>query len=408
MAAIARGRVAPAVAALYGARHAPEPELPSDSDEDSTVRARVAAEEDDDEEDEDEDEDEDDEEYIPGRTRASARRAAAAIGATLGGGALAGRRHAFVSASARLSAPASDAHTDKAQGRRAVRSGVGSKRRSRGRGAMLPGSWLPAIMGPVWWRRRLAPTTASARGHSAAAAKVRAATGARTVATPSDSAQLAAATTTNEAPQRLPALRRQRRAPVHRESDASQRPFTAALHGESDAAAADAADSADAAFASAEGARPTAVAPPSWPREASGWPSGYMPAISAISTGGTEGAFGAAVGTWEDAERGAGAAKHAGGANGHGSCNGNGHGRSNGHASANGGGIASRKRKYDYWDAELDRGRIKKTRAVRDENRQRKLERASGALRGGGGGRKGGSKGGPARRGPPMKAGKKR
>ena len=55
-----------------------------------------------------------------------------------------------------------------------------------------------------------------------------------------------------------------------------------------------------------------------------------------------------------------------------------------------------RKRAYDYWDAELDRGHVRKTQAVRDENRRLKLEKASGWLRSGGGkGSKGsGGKGG--------------
>lgn len=95
------------------------------------------------------------------------------------------------------------------------------------------------------------------------------------------------------------------------------------------------------------------------------------------------GAFSATAGTWDDSEAPSPNGRWRGA---HDQPNGNrADGDGTGSAAAGVAPGAKRKRAYDYWDAELDRGHIKKTRSVRDANRQLKLAAAAGYLRGGGG-----------------------
>ena len=334
----------------------PEPELPSDSD------AEV--------EDEDEDEVEDEveeEEWIPRRSmRSSARAAASGADDDDGddsdsGDAFVGRRRAFSTAVQRLRVPSG------------ARDGVsnGRARPSLFRRKPFGFSLLPCSLMRFWWRRPRSRRRARGTTTKGAAAREPSST-----APPPASVDLSASHAEPAAPplqlpslpaQRLPPLRPPRR---KRAASAADEPPTASTDDHAiDVSEAPLTNPEEEGYASSR----------EWLMPVMGWPV-KLPVRTA-------GAFSATAGTWDDSDalspngrwRGA-----------HDQPNGDrAAGDGTGRAAAGVAQGAKRKRAYDYWDAELDRGHIKKTRSVRDANRQLKLAAASGYLRGGRAGGKG-------------------
>ena len=340
----------------------PEPELPSDSDAEDEDEVEV-----------------EEEEWIPRRSmRSSARAAASTASGADGddhddsdsGDALFGRRRAFSTAVRRLRVPsgASDGVSN------------GPARPSLFPRKPFGFSLLPCSMARFWWRRPRSRRRARGTTTKGAAAREPSSNAPPCVSVDTSQIRDTSASRAEPAapPLQLPSLPAQRLPPLRpprrkRAASAADEPPTASADGHaigvSEAPLTNPEDEVsskeEAGYASSR----------EWLMPVMGWP--VKQAMRAA------GAFSATAGTWDESEalspngrwRGA-----------HDQPNGNrAAGDGTGSAAAGVAPGAKRKRAYDYWDAELDRGHIKKTRSVRDANRQLKLAAASGYLRGGGG-----------------------